>query len=95
LSFRRFRRKLHELSRIYWNHQIGAESILKLSLDAKPDDFIVDVLGCSFDRGMYPKTVSETGEWIPKYLEIIRLHILIITSAYLKDITLILLLLKV
>lgn len=70
---------------------MGAETILNHSLTANPNDFIVDSLGCSFDRKMHPKKVSETINWIPQYLERNRLHILIITSAsleaYLKDIT--------
>ncbi len=91
LAFRRFREKLHDLSKIYWTHQIGVESIIKQTQNANPDDFIVDVIGCSFDRRMHPKKVSETIDWLPKYLERARLHILIVTSAsleaYLHDIT--------
>ena len=91
LAFRRFRKKLNELSRVYWTHQMGADTILNHSSTANPNDFIVDSLGCSFDKKMHPKTVSETIDWIPKYLERTRLHILILTSAsleaYLKDIT--------
>lgn len=70
---------------------MGAEVILNHTSTANPNDFIVDTLGSSFDRKMHPKKVSETIDWIPKYLERNRLHILIITSAsleaYLKDIT--------
>lgn len=89
LAFRRFRKKLEDLSRIYWTHQMGADSIMKHAVAANSNDFIVDLLGCSFDRKMHPKKVSETIDWIPKYLERNRLHILIVTSAsleaYLKD----------
>lgn len=91
LAFRRFRKKLNDLSRVYWTHQIGAETILNQISTANPNDYIVDTLGCSFDRRMHPKKNSETIDWIPQYLERNRLHILIITSAaleaYLKDIT--------
>lgn len=91
LAFRRFREKLHELSRIYWTHIMGAESILNHARSADPNDYIVDSIGCSFDMKMHPKKVSETFDWIPQYLDRIRLHILIITAAsleaYLKDIT--------
>lgn len=91
LAFRRFREKLHDLSRVYWTHELGAEAVKKHLDGVDRTEFTVDVIGCSFDRRMHPQKVSETEGWMPKYLERVRLHGLIITSAilesYIKDIT--------
>lgn len=85
LSFRRFRRKLNELSMVHWTNQIGADSISKL-IDGKDDSaYTVDEIGCSFDRRMFPRSVSETHHWLPVYMERTRLHLLVLTAANLES----------
>lgn len=84
LSFRRFRRKLNELSMVHWTNQIGADSIVQL-VDGKPESaYAVDEIGCAFDRRMFPRSVSETRDWLPVYIERTRLHLLVLTAASLE-----------
>lgn len=92
LAFRRFRKKIYNLSRTYWTHQMGADVISQQIQHADPNLYVVDYLNCcSFDIKMHPQTIQETIDWLPKYMERARLHILILVSAsleaYLKDIT--------
>lgn len=85
LAFRRFRRKLHELSTIYWTSQVGSDGILKLLSDRADEAFTVDEIGCTFELKMYPRKVAETREWLPVFMERTRLHILVLTAASLES----------
>lgn len=91
LSFRRFRLKTHELSKVYWTQQMSADSLLNQLKGKNPKDISSQIIDCSFDSKMYSQEVQDTISWIPKYMERNRLHLLAIYTAfletYLKEIT--------
>lgn len=91
LSFRKFRQKTHELSKIFWIQQLGVDSITSLTKNLDPNAFIAKELPCSFEFHMYPATIQQTLQWLPNYLERTRLYFLVVYTAflesYLKEIT--------
>jgi len=91
LTFRRFRKKLTDISRIHWSHTLGADSINQI-LDSEDDSTIYsNVINTTFDSHKDSHTVKDIKEWIPNYMDRTRLFLLIICSAnleaYLKEIT--------
>ena len=91
LAFRKFRDKTHELSKIYWVQQIGADYLSDILPKLPPDSNTAKELKCSFDFRMYPATAKETLAWIPTYMDRNRLYLLVVYTAflesYLKEIT--------
>lgn len=91
LAFRNFRDKTHDLSRVYWTQQMGADSLLDQLNGKNPNDISAKVINCSFDSKMHNQTVADTLTWLPTYMERNRLHLLVIYTAfletYLKEIT--------
>lgn len=91
LAFRKFREKTHELSKIYWIHQIGVDCINQMLINKNPEAHTVKELNCSFEFRMYPALVKETSSWLPTYMDRSRLYLLVVYSAflesYLKEIT--------
>ena len=59
LAFQRFRQKHGNLSRIYWSWQLGLNAVRNLTANAQSSDFVVDVVGTDFKRGMIPDTCQE------------------------------------
>lgn len=91
LCFHRFRNKHTELSKIYWTHRLGEESLQKSFKGVQPNTYAVNAIGKPFKVGMFHYTVEETQEWLSEYLNRARLHLLVICSAnleaYIQDIT--------
>lgn len=91
LAFRKFRDKTHELSKIYWVQQLGADCIKDVLRQKNPTDFTVKELPSSFDFKMYPVEVKHTLDWLPTYMDRNRLYLLVVYTAflesYLKEIT--------
>lgn len=91
LAFRNFREKTHDLSRVYWTQQMGADSLADQLNDKNAEDISAQVINSSFDFKMHFQKVSETLAWLPTYMERNRLHLLVIYTAfletYLKEIT--------
>ena len=54
LAFRNFREKTHDLSRVYWTQQMGADNLLDKLTSCNPNDFSVNVINASFDMKMHP-----------------------------------------
>jgi hypothetical protein len=91
LSFREFRIKTHQLSEVYWTQQMAVDCLKENLLTKNPDDVSSQVINCSFESKMFGQTVQETIDWLPKFMERNRLHLLVIYTAfletYLKEIT--------
>lgn len=91
LAFRRFRAKMNDTSKIYWTSNLGFKATEDALIKNENNEYVVDVISPSFDRGMFPLTKDELSEWKQDYLDRLRLHLLIIVSAtlesYLKDAT--------
>jgi len=91
LSLLRFRNKHSELSRIYWTHVIGAQTVEK-HLSGVPDSTLaISALKIPTTQAQYGYNAKDTKDWIADYLGRSRLHILAICSAnleaFLKQIT--------
>lgn len=91
LSFRKFRDKTHDLSKVYWLQQIGVDTTKSLLETKPPDAHTVKELECSFDFRMFPAKVQDTLSWLDTYMDRNRLYLLVVYTAflesYLKDIT--------
>ncbi|WDF54349.1 hypothetical protein [Mucilaginibacter sp. KACC 22063] len=91
LSFRKFRQKTSDLSRIYWTQQMSADCLKDLLTGKPATDISTQVIGSSFNWRMHTQTVEETLKWLPTYMERNRLHLLVIYTSfletYLKEVT--------
>lgn len=91
LSFRKFREKTNSLSRLYWTQQLATDSLLEQLNGKDPNAIATEEIACSFEPRMHSKTVEETIDWLPVFMERNRLHLLVIYTAfletYLKEIT--------
>lgn len=89
LAFQRFRQKHGNLSRIYWSWQLGLNAVRNLTANAQSSDFVVDVVGTDFKRGMIPDTCQEFEDREDARTGVFRLYLLLICSAnleaYLQD----------
>jgi len=90
-SFRKFREKTHDLSRIYWTQQMSADCMVEILTARNITEISSQILARSFDPKMHSQTVEETLNWVNPYMERNRLHLLVIYTAfletYLKEIT--------
>jgi hypothetical protein len=85
ISFRRFRTKHIELSEIYWQHVIGAQTLSKQLKGAADADLAINVLGIATTQDQWGFTVKETQDAIANYLDRVRLHLLTICCANLES----------
>lgn len=83
--FRTFRNKTHDLSKVYWIQQLGADYLAQALPQLAPDAYTAKELPCSFQFKMYPATVYETLDWLPTYMSRNRLHLLVVYTAFLES----------
>lgn len=90
-SFRKFRKKTHELSRIYWTQQMATDCLREILLTKPQNEIASQVIPVSFKYTMHPDSVIEVLNSLPAFMEKNRLHLLAIYTAfletYLKEIT--------
>ena len=91
LSFRKFRDKTNNLSRLYWTQQMATDCLLEQLNTKNPDAIATEEINCSFEPKMHSQSVRDAIAWLPTFMERNRLHLLVIYTAfletYLKDIT--------
>lgn len=84
-SFRKFRAKTHELSKVYWLQQMGVDCTRALLVNKDAALSSVKELKCSYDYRMYPATVEETLSWLDTYMDRNRLYLLVVYTAFLES----------
>lgn len=85
LSFRRFRKKHNELSRLNWTSQLGAHFISNENKAIEFDQKLTfTTTGIPFKPSALPLTKEEMNEWIPLYENAIRNSVLLMSSGNLE-----------